>query len=465
MLFNSLEFIFLFLPITFFLYFALSRKRLIIAAKAWLVLASLFFYSWWNVSYLPIILTSIIFNYAAGASLSGLGNSKPKTRKAVLVFGIIFNLLLLGYYKYFDFALTNLNFIGKTHFNLRHMELPLGISFFTFTQIAYLVDSYRGQARETSYENYSLFVTFFPHLLAGPIIHHRAVMPQFDRLKNHLIQHKNIFFGLFYFLIGLFQKVVIADYVGPIATAGFLNAHLLSFLEAWASLLAYALQIYFDFAGYSNMAIGLALIFNIRFPVNFNSPYQAVSIIDFWRRWHMTLSQFLRDYLYIPLGGNRHGEFARYRNIFITMLLGGLWHGAGWTFVIWGGYHGLLIILNHWIEKWKWTFPKILSVLATFALVCYGWVFFKSTDIHQAWAMTLGLFGWHGIRFRDLPFVWSYDLAIIAFLCFIACLWPNVEFWIKKLRPNIAWFFIFLGLFMADLLFLNRASVFLYFQF
>lgn len=465
MLFNSYEFVFLFLPAVFSVYFALSRKKLILAAKAWLILASLVFYSWWNIDFLPVILISIIVNYAIGASISSAEVAKKRLRQTAFVAGITFNLLLLGYFKYYDFFVVNANLIPGVHFPLLHLELPLGISFFTFTQIAYLVDAYRGQTKETSYESYSLFVTFFPHLLAGPIIHHRAVMPQFDRLRNHFIQHKNIFFGLFYFLIGLFQKVVIADYVGPIAHTGFLNAHLLSFIEAWAALLAYAMQIYFDFAGYSNMAIGLALIFNIQFPVNFNSPYQAASIIEFWQRWHMTLSRFLRDYLYIPLGGNRRGELLRYRNILVTMLLGGLWHGAGWTFILWGVYHGLLIVWNHIAQKLRLSLPRFFSMLLTFLFVCYGWVLFKAVDLVQAWAMTRGLFGLQGLRFSDLPFVWKHDIVIIALLCLGAWFWPNVEFWVKKIRPNAFWLFVFLALFIMNLLFLNRTSIFLYFQF
>jgi len=263
----------------------------------------------------------------------------------------------------------------------------------------------------------------------------------------------------------MFQKVVIADYVGPIADMGFRNAHLLTAVEAWGALLAYTLQIYFDFAGYSNMAIGLALIFNIRFPVNFNSPYQATSIIDFWRRWHMTLSQFLKDYLYIPLGGNRGGEILRYRNIMLTMLLGGLWHGAGWTFVIWGGYHGLLIVLNHGLQKIRITLPKFLLIGGTFFFVCYGWVFFRATDISQSWAMTRGLFGLQGIRFSNLTFLGRYNAFTIAFLCMIAWFWPNVEFWAKKIQPSAIWLLFFCLIFLADIFFLNRASTFLYFQF
>ncbi len=413
-----------------------------------------------------MILTSIFFNYLAGLALASIPGSKRKARKTVLWAGIAFNLLLLCYYKYSDFLIVNLNWAFGLNWNLLKIDLPLGISFFTFTQIAFLVDTYYSEARETNGKNYTLFVTFFPHLLAGPIVHHRAVMPQFDRLRSHIPQSKNIFLGLFYFLIGLFQKVVIADSVARIANAGFLNAHLLSLVESWMAVLSYTLQIYFDFAGYSNMAIGLALFFNIRFPVNFNSPYQAVSIIEFWRRWHMTLSQFLRDYLYIPLGGNRCGEWMRYRNIFLTMLLGGIWHGAGWTFALWGAYHGFLIVLNHLAEKWKLIrLPKFISVLVTFLLVGYGWVLFRATDLSQVQALTRGLFGLQGIRFSNFPFFWSHDLILVAALCCVAWFWPNAEFWVKKLKPNVVCFFLFLGLVIINILFLNRDSAFLYFQF
>jgi D-alanyl-lipoteichoic acid acyltransferase DltB (MBOAT superfamily) len=314
-------------------------------------------------------------------------------------------------------------------------------------------------------ENYSLFVSFFPHLLAGPIVHHSQVMPQFGKTRNHAVDPGHLFLGAFYFLAGLFQKVVIADFFGPIANAGFANSALLTPVEAWGAVFAYALQIYFDFAGYSNMAIGLALFFNIRFPVNFNSPYQAASIIDFWKRWHITLSNFLRQYLYFPLGGNRGGEVRRYRNILLTMLLGGLWHGAGWTFVLWGLYHGCLIVLNHVLRRFRAAWPKIISVPATFLLVCYGWVLFRSAGLAGTFSMTRALFGARALQWRALPFLRFYQLAAIGAGLLLVFLFPNIEAWAKKIRPDARWFAVFAALWAADVLFLNRASAFLYFQF
>lgn len=308
MLFNSYEFIFLFLPITFFIYFYLSSKRLIVGAKAFLVFASLFFYSWWNIIYLPLILTSILFNFAIGVSLSKDKMLKNKlSKRTILTFGILSNLLLLGYFKYTDFFISNANIILGSNIDLLHIILPLGISFFTFTQIAYIVDAYRGEVKEMDYLNYSLFVTFFPHLLAGPILHHKEIMPQFNTTKNFAKNYKNISAGIFLFSIGLFKKVIIADAFAVWANNGFDTAITLNLIEAWATSLSYTFQLYFDFSGYTDMAIAIALFFNIKFPINFNSPYKATNIQYFWRRWHITLSRFLRDYVYIPLGGNSGG--------------------------------------------------------------------------------------------------------------------------------------------------------------
>lgn len=464
MFFNSLEFLFLYLPVTFFVYFGLCRFKLVSAARLWLVFASLFFYAWWNPRDIPVILFSMTVNFAIG---HGLGSPAVTAfhKRLVLFAGVTFNLILLGYFKYADFFIINLNAWLGFDLTPPHIELPLGISFFTFTQIAYLVDVHRGITRRSKWSQYFLFVTFFPHLLAGPIIHNQAVMPQFDKLKNFLLRYDKLFQGLVYLSVGMFQKVLIADYVGPIAQNGFINAPLLTGLEAWAVLFAYALQIYFDFAGYSNMAIGLAKIFNIDFPVNFNSPYQAVSIIDFWRRWHITLSQFLRDYLYIPLGGNRLGEARRYLNVFLTMFLGGLWHGAGWTFIAWGSYHGILIVLNHALDRLRFRLPRIIAMPVTVVLICFGWVFFRSANMEEALQMFQGLLGAHGFRFRDLPFVWGSDFFCIAALCAFAMFFPNLEFWIKKIKPTPVWFAFLFTLLIINILFLNRDSAFLYFQF
>ncbi|CUU71866.1 AlgI [Campylobacter hyointestinalis subsp. hyointestinalis] len=305
MLFNSYEFIFIFLPITFFVYFYLNSKRLGHISKAFLVVSSLFFYSWWNIIYLPLILLSMIFNYTIGNTLA---NNKSKINtKALLCLAITSNLALLGYFKYSDFFISNVNFTFGSHIEPLHLALPLAISFFTFQQIAYLIDSYKGETSEYDFLNYALFVTFFPQLIAGPIVHHKEMMPQFANSRNLLKNYKNIALGIFIFSIGLFKKVAIADTFSIWATNGFDNAEVLTFFEAWATSLSYTFQLYFDFSGYCDMAIGSALLFNIKLPINFNSPYIALNIQDFWRRWHITLSRFLRDYIYIPLGGNRGG--------------------------------------------------------------------------------------------------------------------------------------------------------------
>jgi D-alanyl-lipoteichoic acid acyltransferase DltB (MBOAT superfamily) len=268
------------------------------------------------------------------------------SKKLLFQIGILFNISLLAYYKYMDFFIENTNILLNTNIELIHLALPLAISFFTLQQVAFLVDSYEGLVEEKDFLDYAIFVSFFPQLIAGPIVHHAEMMPQFSSKWNMLKNYKNISAGLFIFSIGLFKKVVIADQFAQWANAGFNNAQVLNLLEAWATSLSYTFQMYFDFSGYTDMAIGAALLFNIKLPINFNSPYKATSIQDFWRRWHITLSRFLRDYIYIPLGGNRRGEFRTYSNLMVTFLLGGLWHGAGWTFVFWGFLHGVALVLH-----------------------------------------------------------------------------------------------------------------------
>ena len=385
MLFNSYEFIFLFLPITFFIYFYLNYKRLTEASKGFLVFSSLFFYSWWNVAYLPIILSSMLFNYIIGTSLGKIYKDKPKvSKKALLVFGIVANIALLAYFKYMDFFIENINFFTDSNIPLLHLALPLAISFFTFQQIAYLVDSYRGETREYDFLNYALFVTFFPQLIAGPIVHHKEMMPQFNKKRNKFKNYENIQKGLFIFSIGLFKKVVIADTFAVWATKGFDVSTTLNFTEAWITSLSYTFQLYFDFSGYTDMAIGAALLFNIKLPINFNSPYKSISIQDFWRRWHITLSRFLKDYIYIPLGGNRKGEFRTYTNLMTTFLIGGIWHGAGWTFIFWGFLHGIALVIHRIWNKlgfklWTW-----VAWFVTFNFVNIAWVFFRAKSWDDA---------------------------------------------------------------------------------
>ncbi|MCW9026034.1 MAG: MBOAT family protein, partial [Thiovulaceae bacterium] len=346
MLFNSYEFIFMFLPITFFIYFFLNNKKLTEASKSWLVITSLFFYSWWNIIYLPLILTSMLFNFTVGNSLTKTKEHKQIPKKSLLFIGIVANIGLLGYFKYSDFFISNLNIALDSNIELLHLALPLAISFFTFQQIAYLVDSYKSETKEYDFLNYAVFVSFFPQLIAGPIVHHKEMMPQFANIKNKIINYNNIALGLFIFSIGLFKKVIIADTFAIWATAGFDTAITLNLFEAWATSLSYTFQLYFDFSGYTDMAIGSALLFNIKLPINFNSPYKATNIQDFWRRWHITLSRFLKDYIYIPLGGNRKGNYRTYSNLMATFLIGGIWHGAGWTFIFWGFLHGFALVIN-----------------------------------------------------------------------------------------------------------------------
>jgi D-alanyl-lipoteichoic acid acyltransferase DltB (MBOAT superfamily) len=393
LLFNSYAFIFFFLPITFFIYFYLNRKRLTEAGKAFLVFASLFFYSWWNISYLPLILVSMLVNYAIGRELSRhLQNRRSYSPKRLLTAGVIFNLALLGYFKYMDFLIENVNRVAHTDIPLLHLALPLAISFFTFQQIAYLVDSYRSETHEYDFLNYALFVTFFPQLIAGPIVHHSEMMPQFATLRNKVKNYYNIALGLFIFSMGLFKKVVLADTFSQWATQGFDVAKELNILEAWVTSLSYTFQLYFDFSGYTDMAIGAALLFNIKLPINFFSPYKASSIQDFWRRWHITLSRFLKEYLYIPLGGNRKGKIRTYVNLFITFLLGGIWHGAGWTFVVWGALHGGALVIHRFWQQMGMRMPKIIGWFITFNFINIAWVFFRANSFHDAAKVLRGMF-------------------------------------------------------------------------
>jgi alginate O-acetyltransferase complex protein AlgI len=411
MLFNSYEFIFAFLPLTFLIYFFLLDRRLMLGAKAFLVFTSLFFYSWWNVAYLPLILVSMLFNYVVGNSLNSNFNKVRLHKKSLLTFGIVANLLLLGYFKYADFFISNINNFSHTHIDLLNLALPLAISFFTFQQIAYLVDSYRQETAEYDFLNYALFVTFFPQLIAGPIVHHKEMMPQFSSKWNLVRNYKNIALGLFIFSIGLFKKVVIADTFAVWATTGFDKAESLNMIAAWTTSLSYTFQLYFDFSGYTDMAIGAALLFNIKLPINFNSPYKAKDIQDFWRRWHITLSRFLRDYIYIPLGGNRVSEYHVLTNLMLTFIIGGLWHGAGWTFIFWGFLHGGALVIHRIWKKLNFTMNSVLAWFITFNFINISWVFFRAKEFEDAIKVLSGMFGFTEIM---LPKNWTDTLSFLS---------------------------------------------------
>jgi D-alanyl-lipoteichoic acid acyltransferase DltB (MBOAT superfamily) len=455
MLFNSYTYLLLFLPLVAVVFHLLRNSKLRLSL-GWLVLVSLVFYGVWNPDptepwsprYVLMILGSCGFNYLLGRRLSALQHSRPG--KWLLGTGIAANLLLLGYFKYAGFLAGVFTSLTGWPGAIPAIVLPLAISFFTFLQVAYLVDAWRGKTEEYHFTDYLLFVTFFPHLIAGPLIHHREMMPQFARSRNRGLRANDISVGVTLLALGLFKKVVIADYLArtasPIFDLAAADGRDPTMAEAWAGALAYTLQLYFDFSGYSDMALGSARIFGIRFPLNFHSPYKAVSVVDFWRRWHITLSRFLRDYLYIPLGGNRKGPARRYVNLFLTMLLGGIWHGAGWTFVLWGALHGILLCINHaWFGLRKKlalpALPKPLAIGLTFIAVLVGWVFFRAESFHAASRMLSAMAGVDGFSGwpPDSMQVVKDTRAIRPILIGLAVCWflPNTQQFMKRYLPAL----------------------------
>jgi D-alanyl-lipoteichoic acid acyltransferase DltB (MBOAT superfamily) len=441
MLFNSGRFVLVFLPITLTIFFIFGKLGWRRVAIAWLVAASMFFYGWFSTRYLAMLAVLILVNFGLGQRLSR-DFRDGKQRPYLLACGIAINLAVLAYFKYANFFIGNVNAAIGTTFVLQNIILPIGISFFTFQKIAYLVDAYRGEAEGYGLLEFSLFVMFFPQLIAGPIVHHKEIIPQFRRSDLRL-SYADLAAGISLFVIGMVKKVLIADTVSEWANAAFSVAKAggrLSFFDAWSGALSFALQIYFDFSGYTDMALGLALMVGIRLPQNFNSPYKAHNIIEFWRRWHMTLSRFLRDYVYIPLGGNRHGRARRYLNLMLTMLLGGFWHGAAWTFVVWGGLHGGYLAINHaWQSGREWLgwrsgfglIGKLGSGLLTFLCVVIAWVFFRAEGFASAAAM-LKAMAWSG----DLGTMHIEWVAIAILLAFVWLL-PSSQEVLGEWRPVI----------------------------
>jgi D-alanyl-lipoteichoic acid acyltransferase DltB (MBOAT superfamily) len=418
MLFNSNVFIFLFLPLTLLVYHLLRRFGWPTTCFWWLFVASVAFYGYWEPRFLLVLGGSMLGNFALGQLIVGTRS------RGYLIFGIATNLVLLGVFKYLGFFSQTISSLVDHDLTVAALALPLGISFFTFTQIAFLVDAYRGRVAHLRFVNYGLFVTFFPHLIAGPIVHHAELMPQFDKPLPDRQLWRLTAVGLALFTFGLIKKVVIADSLAAAASPMFDSAAMgaaPNFFTAWSGTLAYTLQIYFDFSGYSDMAVGLGLMFGVRLPMNFNSPYKARSIIDFWRRWHITLSRFLRDYLYFALGGNRRGKLRRYVNLMLVMLIGGLWHGAGWTFLLWGALHGLYLVINH---AWQHIVGRRTGVaygLAAQALtllaVAVAWVLFRASSLDAAASIYTAMFGFDGISLplEFAPVVEFLGLPGIAF--------------------------------------------------
>ncbi|MEO5372043.1 MAG: MBOAT family protein [Magnetococcus sp. DMHC-1] len=493
-------------------------------AVLWLGLVSLFFYGWWNASFVILLLFSIIANFYFAKILSSAVENKSKWKKTFLAGSISFNIVILCYFKYVNFFIDTLNSVTGWQIPFAHVILPLGISFFTFTQTAFLVDVYRGIAREYNFIYYLLFVVYFPHLIAGPVLHHKQVMPQFADRKIYRLQLENISTGMTIFTIGLAKKVFLADPLGSYVTPVFQAADRgfePMLIASWCAAISFTLQLYFDFSGYSDMAIGISRLFGVDLPINFASPYKAVNIIEFWRRWHITLSNFLRDYLYIPLGGNRQGRMRRHINLMLTMLLGGLWHGASWNFVAWGGLHGLYLVINH---AWHGVrerlgilpvvdpsgFSRVVATGLTFLAVVCAWVLFRADNLTSASVILQGMVGIHGITlppgvavvlnpllsmlsshhptiqydgaFAGVPGLRDFSgfLLLSGAACLVTFALPNTQEWMSLVErrcsrmnltsgsswsPNVFYAVLMGVVFFYVLIGLNKISQFLYYQF
>jgi alginate O-acetyltransferase complex protein AlgI len=451
MLFNTYQFIFIFLPISILGIYVIQKLKITKYSHVWILLCSICFYAVWDFLFLFLIFFTIIFNFYIGTLIIKF------KKKFYLAFGIISQLGILCYFKYKNFFLENLNYLTTNSFQIENFILPLGISFFTFKHILYLIECYE-LSKKLKYNivEYATYITFFPHLIAGPLSKPKEILPQIRKINFSL---NNFNLGIVIFFIGLFKKVFLADTFASFADDAFIaveNGYKISFFESWLSMTSFTLQIYFDFSGYTDMALGLAKIFGVTFPLNFNSPYKSQSIIEFWRRWHMTLSRFLKECIYIPMGGNRKGKYMSFLFILITMIVGGLWHGASWNFAIWGLFHAVLIIINHilnelFVSQKTVYFPKLkklLKILVTFILVNFGWVIFKLNSIESIKIFFSGLFGRNGfflnenlkryfsnnliIDFLNLEFknIFYYGLSQIYFLIFgliIIFLLPNIN--------------------------------------
>lgn len=428
MVFSSYIFLLAFLPATLLGFYSLRRFGAFNASVTFLLCASFVFYAYWSLPHSGLLLGAILVNFIAGRSIGAL--SDRRHAKLVMIAAIVFNLGLIFIFKYLDFTGTVLAQLTGNEWRFLSLLLPLGISFFTFQQIAYIVDCYKHGSASRTFRDYALFVSFFPQLIAGPIVHHAHTRPQFADIAKRPINTELLPYGLVIFAMGLMKKTMIADPIARIVDplfAAAANGEMLTTALSLTAMIGYSLQIYFDFSGYCDMAIGLGLMFGIRLPVNFNSPYKSRSIIEFWRRWHITLSNFLRDYVYIPFGGNRGSSLFRLRNIFLTMLIGGIWHGAAWTFIVWGALHATFITLNHAmrlyapsIDRWNDTASIVLKRTGTLSFVVGAWVFFRADDLPTAMSVFSGLTNVSAAGTVSMP-----DMAIIIFAAALALFAPN----------------------------------------
>ena len=464
MLFTDNVFLYYFLPLVLCVYYAMPK-----GGKAWvLALSSYFFYGWWRPDFVLLMWFSTVVDFSAGRGIERDKNNGARGKRWV-VLSLCVNLGLLAYFKYANFGVDTLNSMllanGMGTLSWAKVILPVGISFYTFQTLSYTVDVYRGDAEPVDkFRDFACYVALFPQLVAGPIVRYSSIA---DQLRERVHSWTTFRTGLLVFQAGLVKKVLLADTFARAADQGFALADPTT-LEAWAAALSYTFQIYFDFSGYSDMAIGLGLLFGFRFPVNFNRPYISKSITEFWRRWHITLSSFLRDYLYIPLGGNRKGEVRTYVNLALTMLLGGLWHGAAWTFIAWGAYQGFWLILERLSGRRSlYAFlPELLQNAVTFVLVVFGWVLFRAETMGDALAFMGAMLGGGGQGPGTLFIEWS-PIQTLAFIVAPVVVWGFATTQEHARRPRTWWISVLLVLFAVALLQLHRSSniPFLYFQF
>lgn len=466
MLFNSHEFLFFLLPLVLGGYYLLLPKGW---RHGWLVACSYVFYGWWDYRYCGLLLLATLIDYIAGGRIAATAD--PVRKKRWLCLSICSDMGMLGFFKYYDLGAGTLNAVaqwagsGAGVLPLLHLILPVGISFYTFQSMSYSIDIYRGHARPAkSFIDFACYVSLFPQLVAGPIVRYHELDNQL-RVRSHSWAKAGA--GITLFVLGLAKKVLLADAVAPMADWGFAQATL-GLAGAWSSLLAYTLQIYFDFSGYSDMAVGLGLMLGFQFPQNFHSPYKSASISEFWTRWHISLSSWLRDYLYVPLGGNRKGAVRTYVNLFLTMLLGGLWHGASWTFMLWGAYHGALLALERMNGKrgFGWRLPRALQVGLTFVLVMFGWVLFRASTLDGLARMSKGLAGFHGWG-GAYPLADAGALNWAALLFCLALVFAAKNTWEIRWQPSrrLAVGLALLFIICLSVLLVNTSSPFLYFQF
>jgi D-alanyl-lipoteichoic acid acyltransferase DltB (MBOAT superfamily) len=490
MLFNSYEFLLVFLPVTLTLYFTLNKRSASSAGKVILLSCSWFFYAWWNPIYLPLLLGSTLCNYLIAERIRGCSKNEGQHKRRLMLLGVLFNACLLGYFKYMDFFLTNLNWLGFD-IPLLKLALPLAISFFSLQQIAYIVDSYRNIPSSGGLLDYMIFVSFFPQLIAGPIVHHREMIPQLRDGENRAINYSNLSLGSFLFAIGLFKKVILADTFAVWANNGFDHAQVLNIVEAWIVSYGYTLQLYFDFSGYSDMAMGLALMFNIKLPQNFNSPYRATSIINLWQRWHMTLTRFINMYIYKPI--LRALPRVNFTNgmisSFTAMVIAGVWHGAAWSFVIFGILQGVAIVINHcWRKFGAWEMPDVLGWLLTFHFFSFSLVIFRAVEWQDAIKVYRGMLGLDGqgkmisiakIYGTEIP--WFIQLAdrgtekilwatlscaiIIGVMIIQVALLPNSNQLADRFQTSPKYILATFFLLIPAIMLLSRPSEFIYFQF